>query len=126
MIELEFAELHSPLFLGGRNLGMKLDGKRYAGIGLSYDRVEKELVVDWNDKQAIVPTSNVVSMWPRYIFHEEHDEYEITAIQEDKEDVLKSAEAPKRGRPPRPTAQVQTPMGHVFMGPGHGKTGKDK
>jgi hypothetical protein len=60
-IQLQFAELHTPLFLAGKNFGYKLSTK-LAGLQLAYDRDEKELLVTYNDKTAIVPWSNVSAM----------------------------------------------------------------
>jgi hypothetical protein len=62
MIYLEFAELHTPLFLNGKNFGMKLIPGKTSGLTLAYNRAEKELLVSWMDKTAIIPSSNVVSM----------------------------------------------------------------
>lgn len=64
LIQLDFAELHNPLFLNGTNLQMKLDPKNKQGLSLTYDRTEKELIVTYNGKIAIVPASNVSSMTP--------------------------------------------------------------
>lgn len=64
-IDLEFAELCVPLFLGGKNFSTKLTASTQTLITLIYCRDEKELWVTYNDKTAIIPTSNVVSMTPR-------------------------------------------------------------
>lgn len=64
MINLIYAELHSPLFLAGTNFGLKLNPAGRGGLILRYDRANGELLVDYNGKLAIVPTSNVASMSP--------------------------------------------------------------
>ncbi len=64
MIECKFVELHSPLFLGGTNLTAKLDHNRRSGLYMEYDRVEKELHVQYNGQWAIIPTNNIASMIP--------------------------------------------------------------
>jgi hypothetical protein len=96
---VKFAELHSPLFLGGTNLQLKLDPTRRTGITMQYDRTEKELLVTWNNETAIVPVSNVASM------------------------VLGEVKA--KGAPVPPPAaikaQVDSPQSHVFGGEGKGK-----
>lgn len=105
-VSLEYVELHSALFLSGTNLGLKLDPTKRTGLVLTYDRPNQEVLVHFNGKIAIVPFTNVVSM-----------------IEGDP--ALKLA--PKPPEPeftPRSGAQVDSPQGHVFKGPGHGKTGK--
>ena len=103
-MKIKWAELHTPLFLGGTNLQSKLDPHKRTGLEMEYDRSEKELIVRWNGETAIIPTTNVASMI----------EGEVAA----------------RGKtesvtpPSKITAQVSTPQDHVFAGAGHGKTGK--
>lgn len=63
-IELVFAELHTPLFFHGVNHGLKLDVTRRP-MKLIYDRSEKELIMFFNKKTAIIPTNNVASMTPK-------------------------------------------------------------
>lgn len=99
MIKLEFCELHGPLFLAGKNHGIKLFNK--AGVVLEYDRGQKELYVYYNGKTAIIPSSNIASMTPA------------------DPSTKPQAEAP--AQPPRGKvqAQVSSPMNHVFAeGPG--------
>jgi hypothetical protein len=107
-IALSYAELHNPLFLSGTNHGQKLQ-QGAKGIDLQYDRKEKELLVLFNGKLAIIPSSNVASM---------------TLLELPKEPV---AEIP-RDFSVKPVgklrAQASTPMDHVFAGPGQGKTGE--
>lgn len=115
-IELCFAELHTPLFLGGTNWGHKLDAMKNSKgkITLFYDRAEKELIVGAAGRIAIIPTSNVVSMTPIEIA-------EIDALAE----KIKEAQV-ELGKPtiynkpgPKPKAQVSGPHDHVFaQGPG--------
>lgn len=98
MIKLEFVELHGPLFLAGKNHGLKLFNK--PGVDLSYSREEKELYVTYNEKTAIVPSSNISSM---------------TALTQEK--VQEKAQ-PTKGVT---KAQASTPQDHVFSN-GPGKT----
>lgn len=95
-INLEFAELQTPLFLAGTNHGTKLSVDKRPVV-LIYDREEKELLVYFNKKLAIIPASNIASMTP----------VEVAAI-EAKPEV--KAEAPKG----KVKAQVSTPTSHVF------------
>ena len=104
-VSLEFLELHSPLFLASTNLGVKLDPTKREGLSLSYDRPNQEVLVSFGGKVGIVPFTNGVAM-------------------------IEGGPATKVETKPVPqfttgqSAQVDTPMGHVFKGPGHGKTGK--
>lgn len=106
-IELKFAELHNPLFLAGRNLQTKLDPGKMAGIKLFYDRPEKELLVHWNGQIGIVPSSNIACM--------------VEGVPEIRAQQITHPIVAGIQR-----AQASTPMGHVFEGPGAGKTGKSK
>ncbi len=111
-INLKFAELHTSLFLNGKNFGLKLDPcgspDKFNGIKLIYDREFKELHVVWGKETAIIPSSNVVSM----------TEGTVTPPK------VVNVSSPQIAGISR--AQVETPMGHVHMGEGHGKTGKTK
>ncbi len=107
MLQLKFVELHNPLFLGGKNFGLKLDISKLAGLRMEYDRAEKELLVYWNDEVGIVPSSNVACMTAdNGVAKPEQFVHPIVAG--------------------RQTAQVESPMSHVFAGEGHGKTGRSK
>lgn len=105
LVELSYAELHSALFLGGKNHNLKL-GDDHGKQRLVYDRTEKELHVIWNGHKGIVPLTNVASMIPRK---------EAAPIP-----IEKAIPQPTA----RPTAQVESPQSHVFAGLGHGKTGR--
>lgn len=120
-IDIEFAELHSPLFIktsekGGKNLGMKLSDNHYKGLKLTYDREHQELLVQFGDRTAIVPKHNVASMW----------ESEAPATQTPREKVAVAVKAEqsahKAGFSSVIDSQVSTPHSHVHAGPGHGKT----
>lgn len=58
-LKLTFCELHTPLFMAGKNFGTKLDPTKLPGLTLTYDRSEKEVIVEYNRQVGIVPTSNV-------------------------------------------------------------------
>jgi len=102
-MNIKWAELHNPLFLGGTNLQLKLDPAKRTGLKMEYNRNDKELLVTWNNQTAIVPISNVASMVPG----------EVEA---------KPAPAPAPAH--RIVAQVDHPTLHAHKGPGYGKTGK--
>ncbi len=107
MLELKFAELHNPLFLAGKNFGLKLDPAHAAGLTLNYDREEKELLVEWRGEIGIIPSSNIACMVVgQSVKRVEQVHHAMTATPQ--------------------SAQVESPMSHVFAGSGHGKTGKSK
>lgn len=105
MLDIKYAELHTALFLKGTNLGLKLNPHHRGGLILKYDREARELLVSFNGETAIIPTTNVASM--------------VEGKQPDRKEEVKEPFVAK-------TAQVSSPMQHVFAGPGHGKSGKDK
>ena len=106
-IKINFAELHNPLFLAGKNFQTKLDPGKTGGLTMEYDRAEKELLVHWEGQTGIIPSSNIACMT--------EGEVKVKAPQHTHPIV-----AGIQG------AQVSTPFGHVFEGPGSGKTGKSK
>jgi predicted DNA-binding protein with PD1-like motif len=106
MIEVSFAALHEPLFLGGKNFEKKLDPYRYQGLKLEYDLKEKELHITWATHFARMPSTNVA--------------YYVPGKPTDRK-IQQSAHPMVAGI--GATAQVESPMQHVHAGPGHGKTG---
>jgi len=115
-IDLKFAEFHIPIFLAGTNWGQKLFKKQAKGsLKLTYDRAEKELIIEHGNEMVIVPTaSNVAVMSPAT----------AQTVEEKKEEPMIKPEPAKKG-PGRPAlnnslnAQVNTPHSHVFsQGPG--------
>ena len=111
MTEVKYAELHSPFFVGGKSFGTKLDPKTTQGLSLFYDKPEKELVVYWKNHLgtfvANLPSSNVVSYQPII------EGVESKVVEQHKAHPMKKGIQ---------SAQVQTPMDHVFQGEGAGKT----
>ena len=104
-VDVKFAELHSPLFLNGKNCGLKIFNKDQ--IKIVYDTEEKELLVTYMGKTAHLPSTSV------------HSWEEFTESDKPKGVGQPAAEQlPKRGRP---SAQASTPTGHVFEGPGNGQ-----
>lgn len=120
-IELSFAELHAPLFLAGKNFGMKLDHKKHAGIKLLYNDDSKFLEVGWTnsagDHDAWVPLSNVASMTP------DKRQPQVSAKPSAIEQAAKAGQMAAKAII---SAQVSTPQSHVHAGPGHGDTGQEK
>lgn len=107
-VELDFAHLHTPLFLKSINWGEKLkNGHNQKGdLKLAYDREHGELLVSCGTHIAIIPSSNVASMTPKA---------EAKTAQAPAPQVEKAKPGPK----PKITAQVSGPTHHVFAeGPG--------
>ena len=104
LVPTGFAFLHSTLFLGGKNHSDKLDSYRYPELKMVYDRAEKELIVTYRGKVAIVPSTNVAYYHP--------------GPAEERQPL--SASHPMVANASH-TAQVETPFGHVHAGPGKGK-----
>ena len=102
-IDIEWAELHSPLFLNGTNLQMKLDPTKRVGLKMAYDEDKGHLFVSYGGKTARLPQSSVLCM------------------------VEAEVRAPVEAKKTKPlqtlNAQVETPMSHVHAGPGAGQTG---
>jgi hypothetical protein len=123
-IVLDFVELHAPLFLNdgknGRNLGNKIATNKYTGLELIYDRQNKELLVRFEGRQSILPSSAVHSMTPRIAEPTAKQGGGVVA-------EIKTPSAPVKAQIGGPAdvhakAQVSTPMSHVFEGPGKGKS----
>lgn len=114
MIPIKFAEIHTPLFLGRKNHGVKLnDGT--AGLVLGYEPSEDALYAWFNGEKGKIGSYSVV-------------------IPHNADDL--PGDIPKRGQKltesgfihtPSPAprgkikAQVGGPMDHVHAGPGAGK-----
>ena len=111
-IECRFVELHDALFFAGTNFMKKLDPKRYLGLKLKYDREQKELIIEWKGRIGAIPSvalyepenpADILEGFKKPIIQ---DPVQVHHAQ----DVVKFQ-----------GAQVETPMGHVFEGPGKGK-----
>src|SRR5690348_14979198 len=123
MIEVGFAELHDAIFVGGKNLSAKLDTHRYPALHMVYDKAEKELIVTWQKVTAYVPSTNIKS----YIPGRAPDRKIVQMGSPQVLNVSSTAQVETPGMLPIsrvvPTAQAETPTGHVHAGPGNGKKG---
>lgn len=62
-MKLKYAELHTPLFMGGINYGTKLSSNmRSTEAELTYIHEEGLLVIKHNDNEGLIPISNVAVM----------------------------------------------------------------
>lgn len=149
MLPIKYAELHTALFLGGTNLGLKLITSglgRRTGLSLSYDRANKELLATFNNATAIIPTTNVASMvvgdsteeaspTPPVLTHPGEVGAQLAQAQTEQRmqtqgistPTSKNKNTPKVNSNPSASAQVSTPTSHVFQGPGlTGQEGNNK
>ena len=126
-IKLKNAQVHTVLFLAGRNLGDKLDITNRPNMELWYDRNTQELLIILDKHVSVVPSSNVASYTPvdpKDVFFKDEPVVFVPAgmlpVQlpfEPGAPVVKNG-----GRwPKKVSAQVSTPQDHVFAGPGKGK-----
>lgn len=109
-LEVTFCELHTPLFMGGTNFGTKLDPTKRQGLVLTYDRDEKELIIEYKGIVSLVPSANAANM-----VLADPSAIGITAAQPKK---IKVATPVTQVTHPMKTgiasAQVSTPHDHVF------------
>lgn len=47
MIEIKWAEAHTAIFIGGRNLGTKIDVSKTPGLRMMFDEDKREMVVSY-------------------------------------------------------------------------------
>lgn len=108
IIKVKFAELHAPLFLNGKNHGLKLFSKN--GIILEYDKEEKELLVNYRGSIAHLPSTSVHSYEP-----------DSMTLSEAAMTELSQSSGPSIAPTKKVKAQVSGPHDHVFAGQGAGK-----
>lgn len=104
MIRVKSAQLHAPIFVGGKNLSDNLRTEKNEGLVMHYDRKEQELHVTWAGETGFMPASNIKLMVAA-------ETVKVAPV----ESTLKIKT--------EMTAQVETPQSHVFAGAGAGKTG---
>lgn len=103
-VAVELAHLNAPHFhITGKSLGDRLDTRTSRELKLEWDDETKELAITWGGRTGYAVSSNVKSYFP----------FEAIPIQ---------SAAPAPPKLEKRTAQVSTPMDHVFAGPGAGKT----
>lgn len=102
MESVRFMETHGDIFCGGKNHGKKHRPK--AGLKLSWDEKKQSAFLSWGGETARIFATNInvlVEGEPVQLPANEHKTTDINKFK---------------------TAQVSTPMGHVFEGKGRGKT----
>lgn len=123
-IDLEFVELHTPLFLDGINFGLKLysnSKKNKAPITMWYDTELKHTVVVCKDKVALIETTASMTLFnPKQIglaIASAHKEVvNQTWAQTSTAAVRAQVSGPGIGL--KQTAQVSTPLDKVQGTPG--------
>lgn len=101
-MSVRFLETHGDVFVGGKNHGKKHRPKD--GLLLEWDEKKQCAFISWNNETARIFPANInvlVEGEPVVLPVNEHRTTDVTKFK---------------------TAQVSTPHGHVFEGPGRGKT----
>jgi hypothetical protein len=112
LLPITWAELHSPLFLGGTNLGQKLDPAKKTGLKIARNVDERIIYVVYNGCCAEIPEAAFQNWNPD---GKRKDEV-LAAVNAAVPDKIKAAPSPSH-TPGRPIeAQVSTPTSHVFAG----------
>lgn len=104
LVNVKFAILQGPIFIGGKNFDVKLDPNRYAGIKMQWSETTRKLHVTWNHETMKIPEPNVAGFV----------EGEVKLREPIKTHPIIAGIAT--------TAQVETPFGHVHAGPGKGRS----
>lgn len=105
MEQLRFLETHGDIFIGGKNLGKKHRPQMLAGLAIEWDQKNRWCLLTWNGETGRILEGNCAYMVP-----------EVGKVVELPVNEHKTEHVEGRKR-----AQVSTPMGHVFEGPGKGK-----
>lgn len=131
-MEMSFVELHTPLFLGGVNWGVKLYERCAKGtLKLDYDREHHELVISFQKFKCLVPSSNIASMTLKGFELEQYEQkthaqvagIESAQVEAPTTTIQNKPEVKKLGRPAKViNSQAATPHDHVFQGVGKGRT----
>lgn len=106
MEDVRLLETHADIFLGGKNMGKKHRPKNMTGLIVKWDGDKRHCLMTWNGETARIPEGNIA-----YWIPEAGEPLEAPK----NEHKTESVDGRKR-------AQASTPMGHVFEGPGKGKT----
>lgn len=64
MIKIIFAELHAPMFLGGKSLGNKLDIAKTQGLNIWYEPKHQDLYISYNSMATILPKTSAMHFVP--------------------------------------------------------------
>lgn len=115
-IEIEWAELHAPIFLAGTNLSQKLDPAKRQGLSMVYDEDKRHLYVTYNNGKGTKQTARVPETSVLSLIEAEKSPVVVGA---GKQEQVSAAPVFNPN-----AAQVDSPTAHVFGGPGKGQTGR--
>jgi hypothetical protein len=116
MIELEFMELHQDLFLNGVNFSKKLDPKKRGGLRLGFHPDKSMITIEWNGKVAFMHWMNAANMIPK-----DAADIGVELSKESPPVIRHTYQTHPVKANISATAQVETPMSHVYKGKGSGK-----
>jgi len=111
IIKLKFVEVAIPLFLGGRNHGLKLSQEK-TGIKLVEDTEERKIYATYNGEVGYIPVESAGTVVP-----EDSSEWALKYFADKGVKEKPVAKAPRA----LSKAQVTNPHDHVFSN-GAGKT----
>src|SRR4051812_22611020 len=99
MQDIKTLHVGAPMLLGGKNFPDRIDVEKYPGMKMSYDRLMREAIVEWNGERAEVPM---------FI-------YKIPGVSKwsGRQPIT---DAPITPPAAKVTAQVSGPTHHVFQG----------
>lgn len=108
LIKVIHIQFHDDVFHAGKNFGKKIEISKVDGLKIEFDEDNRRFYMTYKNRIRVFPELSAFS-W--------EDE------QNSPEPILEiKNEHRTEDRSKRVSAQVSTPMGHVFEGPGKGKT----
>lgn len=110
MVKINYADVHSPVFLNGKNLGQKLDPSKTKGLSLSYDLEEKRLWIEYNGVACFFGIEGAIHPTDPTEFGYKMQNQTVTPKKHDFKQPPMVAGAAR-------TAQVETPMSRIQQPP---------
>lgn len=110
-------QFHSPLFFAGRNFGEKVQVDKIQGLKIAYDDELSLFNIEYNNPQLPGIRKAKMPWTSAYLWETVEDKEAANVPEVVNEHVTQDVNKIKK-------AQASTPQGHVFEGPGKGKTGK--
>ncbi len=104
-MEVRVLKMHSSLNHAGKNFGETVEPAKLTGCKLTWDAKKSWFEITYNNRTGYIFANNV-SYWEPLVGEV------VSIVNEHKTEHVDG----------RRRAQVSTPMGHVFEGPGAGKT----
>lgn len=110
LIDIAFIQFHDTTYYhpAGKSFQQKTRVKEHAGLDIKFNEEKKRFSITWANQTSYMPETSVAQWMP------------VTPNQAPLiENVHKTEDKRKRAG-----AQVSTPHGHVFAGPGAGDAGR--